>query len=260
MTYFLNELKPFVQKRADQLCAIENPEKNTINFCSIFEDKLNPLPIVIAEIKFASPSRGKIYHGNLNCTEIAQAYINNQASALSILTEPHFFKGDLNYIKNIRKQFSNFPILCKDFILSKKQIAHALLSGANAILLIVAFLKKEQLENLYDYAMSLNLTPIIEIHNEQELNQALELNPTIIGINNRDLNTMHINLNNSRLLIKKIPDSVFTLCESGIQNRTEMLEMTQLGFDGLLIGTQFMRSENPGLALQQFIREGNDAC
>lgn len=259
MSNFLNKLKPFVQKRANFLEKIESLEKNQIDFCAIFDNELNKQPVVIAEIKFASPSRGKIYPGNLNCTEIAQSYINNQASALSVLTEPHFFKGDMNNIKKIRQRFSDFPILCKDFILSTKQIDHALLAGANAILLIVAFLTKDQLKILYDYAISLNLTPIIEIHDEDELKQALPLTPQIIGINNRNLNTLNINLNISRTLIKKIPDSIFALCESGIQTHIDILEMIQLGFDGFLIGTQFMRSENPGLVLDQLLNENNYA-
>lgn len=259
MSQFLEKLKPLVQKRANQLPDIKNIEKNKIDFCAIFEYKNKNQPVVIAEIKFASPSRGKIYNGHLTATEIAQDYINNQASALSVLTEPHFFKGDLNYIQKIRNRFSHTPILCKDFILSDKQIDYALLAGANAILLIVAFLNKEQLKNLYHYAISLNLTPIIEVHDAQELEQALTLKPKIIGINNRNLNSLDINLNASRALIKKIPDTVFAICESGIQSRIEILEMMQLGFDGFLIGTQLMCAENPGLALKQLLNEDHHA-
>lgn len=259
MSKFLEKIKPFVQKRSEQLEEISHLEKNKIDFCAIFDNKTKNQFVVIAEIKFASPSRGKIYPGRLNCTEIAHGYIKQQASALSVLTEPHFFKGDINYIKKIRQKFSDFPILCKDFILSTKQMDHALLAGANAILLIVSFLERDQLKKLYDYATYLNLTPIIEIHDEHELNQALTLNPRIMGVNNRNLNSLDINLNISRALIKKIPETVFALCESGIQNRIDMFEMMQLGFDGFLIGTQFMHSDNPGLALQKLMSDNNYA-
>ncbi len=257
MSDFLKKLTPFVQSRSAQIQPPEDTPKNKIDFCSIFLSSTQP--VIIAEIKFASPSRGKIYPGTLHCTEIAKSYIKNQASALSVLTEPHFFKGDINYIKKIRHNFLSVPILCKDFILSEKQILQALCYGANAILLIVAFLDAPLLKKLYHYALSLNLTPLVEIHNQAELDIALELNPSTIGINNRNLNTLEINLNTSRSLIKHIPKNIYAICESGISGSNEIQEMIQLGFSGFLIGSHFMHHTNPGEALNKLIKGVTDA-
>lgn len=257
MIDFLKKLKPLIQHRANQIQTAKIPPKNSIDFCSIFEHSSKP--VIIAEIKFASPSRGKIYNGRLNSVQIAQSYLNNKASALSVLTEPDFFKGDINYISKIRANFPNAPILCKDFILSKKQILQALSYGANAVLLIVAFLEPLLLKVLYNYAMSLNLTPLIEIHSLSELEIALELNPKIIGVNNRNLNTLDIDLNTSRNLIKKIPKHIYTVCESGIASVFDIQEMSRLGFHGFLIGSHFMLHPNPGEVLGKFINGVNHA-
>jgi anthranilate phosphoribosyltransferase len=260
---FLNRIKPNVLARINKIQPQAIVQKNKIDFCSIFSSAPPGAkhPIIISEIKFASPSSGKIYPGKLNPIEIANSYIKNNASAVSVLTEPDFFKGDMSYIKDIRTHFPTLPILCKDFILSKKQIDEALLYGANAILLIIAFLEPEQLDILYHYAISLNLTPIIEVHDQEELEQALMLDPMVIGINNRDLNTLEINLNTSKNLIKHIPKHIFTLSESGIKTQKDIKEMHNLGFNGLLIGTELMRFSNPGLALHQLLQgDFTDAC
>jgi indole-3-glycerol phosphate synthase len=255
MQTFLEKIKPYIQKRASQIQFSENPCANKLDFCSIFNKNHPSLqPVIIAEIKLASPSKGKLYNGQFSVAEIAESYLKNQASALSVLTEPEFFKGDITYITTIRNKLHTTPILCKDFIISKQQISQALYSGANAILLIVAFLKKQELKILYDYAISLKLTPIIEVHDIHELNQALSLNPKIIGVNNRNLSSLEINLNTSRTLIKEMPKNIFKLCESGISNLSEIQEMQELGFDGFLIGSQFMIASDPGQALNQLLQ------
>lgn len=251
MSDFLEKIKAHVQARVESISIASNLKHNNLDFCQIF--KASRDPVIIAEIKFASPSHARIYHGNFNHIEIAKEYLNNGASALSILAEPNYFAGNIEYINDVRGVFPHAHILLKDFILTTAQIAQGLEYGANAVLLIVAFLSKKALVELYEYAMSLNLTPIIEVHNLEELEAALELKPRVIGINNRNLKTLKIDLNTSRELIKLIPKHIYAICESGIENKAEIEEMQKLGFSGFLIGSHYMEQENPGKALQNML-------
>ena len=250
---FLKKIRSHVKKRVELMpdSLIEMP--NTLDFCKIFTTTSKP--VIISEVKFASPSLGRIYPGQLNHVDIASSYINAGAAAVSVLAEPDYFKGSIDFIKDIRAAHPELHILLKDFILSKKQIAQGLLCGANAVLLIVAFLNKDLLKELYDYSLHLGLTPIIEVHDAFELEQALQVSPRVIGINNRNLETLEISLDTSRNLIKHIPDDYFVLCESGIDNAVQIQEMMDIGFDGVLIGSMLMRHENPGVELQKLISE-----
>ena len=250
---FLEKIRSHVTRRVELMpdSIIEMP--NTMDFCKIFS--ISTKPIIISEVKFSSPSRGQIYQGKLNHIDIAGNYLNAGAAALSVLAEPNYFQGSINFIKDIRVTYLNSYILLKDFILSKKQIAQGLLYGANAILLIVSFLNKDLLRELYDYSLHLGLTPIIEVHDGFELEQALQLSPQIIGINNRNLQTLEISLDTARNLIKHIPDDCYAICESGIDNSSQIREMMDIGFDGFLIGSSLMKYENPGIELQKLIFE-----
>ncbi len=227
------------------------------DFCEIFRNK--QASAIISEIKFASPSRGNIYLGPLNHIQIAERYMTHGASALSVLTEPDYFKGDIQYIRDIRETLPECPILLKDFVLAPIQIKQAQVFGANAVLLIVAFLEPSLMSDLYDYAISLGLTPLIEVHDEDELAQALTLRPKIIGINNRNLKTMAIDLETSRRLIRQIPDDVFAVCESGIATRADIVDMRERGFDGFLIGSHMMQSNDPGEALSALLQRESHA-
>lgn len=251
MSNFLDNLRPLVQQRLD---AIHPLEIDTLppqpNFLDIFKQEK---PVIIAEIKFASPSRGNIYNGNLDHIAIASSYLNNGASALSVLTEPHFFKGNIQYIKDIRDAYPHCNILLKDFILDEKQIIQGKQYGANAVLLIAAFLEPNQLEKLYHFTLEQELTPLIEVHNANELNSVLKLNPKLIGINNRNLQSLNIDLTTSHNLIKQIPKSTFSICESGISSPTEIQKMLDLGFNGFLIGSSLMQSPDPGIALKTIL-------
>jgi indole-3-glycerol phosphate synthase len=229
---------------------------NTLDFCDALAlQKATKTPAIIAEIKFASPSRGRIYPGNLDPVAIAKDYIFHGASALSILAEPAYFQGNIETIRAVREAFPQVPILLKDFVLSKAQIAQGLAYGANAVLLIVAFLSPEQLRELYEYALSLGLTPLIEVHNAAELEVALALNPKLIGINHRNLSTLTIDLEVSNNLMQSIPDDILVIAESGIETKTDLNMMAARGFDGCLIGSHFMKHEYPGQALQQLTME-----
>lgn len=257
MSHFLDTIHPLVIQRVcdmQSVNAIETPAVGA-DFLDIFKQKK---PVIIAEIKFASPSRGIIYNGDMDPVAIAGSYLKNGASALSVLAEPEYFKGDIQYIRDIRNAYPNANILLKDFVLDKKQIIQAKQYGANAVLLIVAFLKPNQLEQLYHFAVELNLTPLIEVHDLSELQSVLPLNPKLIGINNRNLQSLKIDLATSRNLINQIPDAAYAICESGIDSPEQIQEMHALGFDGFLVGTSFMKTPDPGIALNKMLHDFKD--
>ncbi len=258
MSDFLIKIKAQVKERVQHIQIDALPQKNTVDFCRIFQT--GSAPVIIAEVKFASPSRGRIYAGTLSHTDIAEDYLENGAAALSILTEPTYFHGQSHYLSEVRSTLPQAPLLLKDFVLSKVQVDQALLLGANAILFIVAFLDKQLLVELYHYALSLGLTPLIEVHNQRELEVALQLNPKMIGINNRNLHTLQVDLNTAKELIQLIPKGTYTICESGIQNKPQLQAMQKLGFHGFLIGASLMSDVNPGKALNNLLSGGNDAC
>ncbi len=248
---FLEKIRKTTQVRVANIATMPNLLPNKLEFCDIFLNQTKP--VIIAEIKFASPSYGIIHQSTLSHVEIAKQYLANGASALSILSEPDYFKGNIDYIRDVRQAFPGVNILCKDFILSKSQIEQALHYGANSILLIVAFFSAANLKELYDYSLSLNLTPLIEVHDLAELEIALKLDPKLIGVNNRNLKTLEINLDTARNLIKYIPKNIYKISESGIENKAQIAEIYQLGFNGFLIGSNLMRSQNPGSALAQML-------
>lgn len=256
MNNFIQTIKASVCSRAHSIQIEANLIPNTLNFCDIFQSSTSPA--IIAEIKFASPSRGRIYQGNLSPVTIAGDYLSHGASALSILTEPEYFQGNIESIRAVRQAYPEAHILLKDFVLSKAQIAQGLLYGANAVLLIVAFLNPTLLKSLYDYTLSLGLTPLIEVHNLAELETALTLKPKLIGINHRDLSTLTIDLGISDTLIKSIPNDVFVIAESGIETKVDLNTMRYRGVDGCLIGSRFMKEKYPGHALQQLLEDSDE--
>ena len=257
MSNFLDEMKAYVHARVHMMSEPTDVRCNPTDFCEIFRHASKPT--IISEVKFASPTRGVFYPGTLSPVQIATEYWDNGASALSVLTEPHFFKGNIEFIRQIRAALPNCPILLKDFVLDPMQIKQARAMGANAILLIVGFLTPSLLRELYDCVVSLGLTPLIEVHDADELEIALTLNPKVIGINKRNLKTLKIDLDTSRHLISLIPDNVFAVCESGISTLAEINAMTTLGFDGFLMGGHFMENAHPGEALGQLLLGTHDA-
>jgi indole-3-glycerol phosphate synthase len=256
MNNFIQTMKNSVRSRADSIQMEAGLIFNTLNFCDIFQS--SSTPAIIAEIKFASPSAGRIYPGNLDPVTIAGDYLSHRASALSILTEPEYFQGNIESIRAVRQAYPKAHILLKDFVLSKAQIAQGLLYGANAVLLIVAFLSPKLLESLYDYSLSLGLTPLIEVHDLAELERALALKPKLIGINHRNLSTLTIDLDISDTLIQAIPDDVFVIAESGIETKADLNVMVSRGVDGCLIGSCFMKETYPGHALQKLLDDNDE--
>jgi indole-3-glycerol phosphate synthase len=196
---------------------------------------------IIAEVKKASPSKGVIRE-DFNPVEIAKIY-NEVADAMSILTEPFFFQGSLDYLKEISK-FSKIPLLRKDFIIDIYQIAEAYNAGADFILLIAKALEIKKLKELFDFAKSINLEVLFEIHDEGDLRKALEVGADIIGFNHRDLKTFKMHMDLSEKLIPKLPKDVIVVAESGINNFETVKKLHQNGVDAFLIGEHFMRQKD----------------
>jgi indole-3-glycerol phosphate synthase len=196
---------------------------------------------IIAEVKKASPSKGVIRE-DFNPVEIAKIY-NETADAMSILTEPFFFQGSLDYLKEISK-FSKIPLLRKDFIIDVYQIAEAYNAGADFILLIAKALDTKKLKELFDFAKSINLEVLFEIHDEEDLKKALEVGADIIGFNHRDLKTFEMHMDLSEKLIPKLPKDVIVVAESGINNFETVKKLHQNGVDAFLVGEHFMRQKD----------------
>ncbi|OCL82698.1 indole-3-glycerol phosphate synthase TrpC [Arcobacter porcinus] len=194
---------------------------------------------IIAEVKKASPSKGVIKE-DFDPIFIAKEYNKYGANAISVLTEPHYFKGDLNYLKSIRS-VTDIPLLRKDFILTKYQIAEALVYGADFILLIAKSLSQELLNELYEYAIGLNLEVLVEIHDEEDLQKALNSGANIIGINHRDLKTFKMDMELCEKLIPKIPKDKIVVAESGVSDINIIKKLHKIGADAFLIGEHFMR-------------------
>lgn len=208
---------------------------------------------VIAEFKRSSPSKGVI-NTTADPVEQAQEYEKNGAAAISVLTDHAFFKGSYNDLRAI-KQVVSIPVLCKDFIIDSLQIDRAAEAGADIILLIVAALDQVRLFSLYDYAGTLGLDVLVEVHNLAELERAFTINAKLIGINNRNLKTFDVSLHTTEELaplVKK--NGAFLISESGIFNQEDVTRVVKAGADGILVGESLMRSDATGNLLQKFQR------
>ena len=215
-----------------------------------FEDSLKSKEFAfICEIKKASPSKGVIVE-DFPYTDIAQDYEQAGAAAISVLTEPNFFKGNDMFLKDVA-DIVNIPVLRKDFIIDEYQIYQAKLIGADAILLICAILDETALNKFLNLAKSLKLSCLVETHNEDEIKKALNSGANIIGINNRDLKTFTVDINTSLKLRKLIPDNKILISESGIKTAQDIKMLKENGFNGALIGESMMLSKDK----KQFLSE-----
>jgi indole-3-glycerol phosphate synthase len=204
---------------------------------------------VIAEIKRSSPSQGALAQVD-DVARLAQVYQESGASAISVLTDGPFFGGSLDDLRQARDAVS-LPILRKDFILDPIQICEARIAGADAVLLIAAALPPKQLSSLFETTVGLGMTPVVEVHHEAELARVLELNPRIVGINNRNLGTLQVDLETFVRLRPLIPQGTLVVAESGISGPEDIAMLREAGADAFLIGTTLMRSHDPGAALRQ---------
>lgn len=222
--------------------------EKTRGFVAAFKTRIGAQqPGVIAEIKKASPSKGVIRE-SFNPVEIACSYESAGASCLSVLTDVDFFQGDDRYIRAVKQEVS-LPVLRKDFIVDPYQIYESRAIGADCVLLIVSVLDIKELHTLYELAHLLDLDVLVEVHNKQELDMALTLSPSLIGINNRNLRTFEVDLNTTLDLLKDIPSTTTVITESGIRTRADVEEMTSNNVWGFLVGEAFMREPDPGQAL-----------
>ncbi|MBY7142206.1 indole-3-glycerol phosphate synthase TrpC [Virgibacillus sp. NKC19-3] len=198
---------------------------------------------VISEIKRSSPSKGEI-DMEVNPVEQAKKYEASGAAAISILTDKTFFHGSMDDLRAIREAV-DLPILCKDFIIDPIQIDQAKAAGAGIILLIVAALSDEDLKNLYRYADNLDLEVLCEVHNEEEMERALKLDPEIIGINNRDLKTFDVDLMTTNHLASMVTNpNTILVSESGIKKREDVIRVKEAGANAILVGETLMLSSN----------------
>lgn len=208
-------------------------------------------PAIIAEIKKASPSKGVIRE-HFVPSEIAKSYEQAGAACLSVLTDRDFFQGHEDYLIEARAA-SQLPTIRKDFIIDAYQVYEARAIGADCILLIVAAFmdNQEQLKTLYDLAYSLGMDVLVEIHNQAELELALSLDLQLLGINNRDLHSFEVSLENTYQLLPLINDDIFLVTESGILSAGDVKAMQAKNVNSFLVGEAFMRAEEPGEALKQ---------
>ncbi len=197
---------------------------------------------LIAEIKQASPSAG-VLRKNFSHLAIAKAYRKAGLSAISVVTEEDFFLGKVNYIEEIRKE-NNLPILRKDFIIDEIQILESRAVGSDAVLLIMNILSEDQLKSLYNYTRELGMDALVEVHSEKELKKVLNSGVDIIGINNRNLNTLTVDLEVSNKLIPFIPKEIIKVSESGIDSFKDVLLLKGLGANAVLVGGALMKAKN----------------
>lgn len=199
---------------------------------------------IIAEVKKASPSKG-IIREDFDPLLIADIYSKNGADAISVLTEPHYFKGNLEYLTQIRRYVPT-PLLRKDFIVDKYQIVEALVYGADFILLIAKALSTKELKELYEYALHVGLDVLVEIHDIEDLKKAMSAGAHIIGINHRNLETFEMDMTLCEKLIPMIPNGKIIVAESGVDNPEIIKHLADVGADAFLIGEHFMRQDDIG--------------
>ncbi len=260
-----NILKKIIDKKKEKISLLKkelnintilkniSSTKNYINFIDKIKSKEKKNEIsIIAEIKKASPSAGLLVK-NFDPLKIAKTYVENGAQCLSILTEEDFFLGKLEYMKNVKNNFQ-IPILGKDFYIDTYQIALAKSYGADCILIILSAVDKILAKDLYQAANDLNISSIVEVHSKKEAEIALSFSKSIIGINNRNLKTLDISINNSLILSKILSSHRNPLiCESGIHSKEDInIILKKTKIRSFLIGESLLSGDNIGSKLSQF--------
>lgn len=227
----------------DILGAIATTKKLPKSDRSFYKALSKPGLNLIAEIKKASPSEGIIFPGEFNPAEIAELYEESGVSAISVLTDEKYFQGSFEYLDDVRNVTESVPLLCKDFIVSDYQIYKARDFGANAILLIAALLRVEQMQRFLDLARELGMDALCEVHNEEELEKVLLTDAEIIGINNRNLKTFKLDIETTNRLVPLIPEGRIIVSESGINTAEDVAKLDKR-VNAILVGTSIMKSNN----------------
>ncbi len=214
-------------------------------------------PAIIAEIKKASPSKG-VLRADFHPALIAHNYEQGGAACLSVLTDKQYFQGSLQDMEAARAAVV-LPVLRKDFIIDRIQVFEAAAHGADAILLIAAILDVSQLRQLRELAESLSLAVLVEVHDHDELNKAVDSGAQIIGVNNRNLETFEVSLDTSIRLSYRMPSNVTRVSESGLSTRAHIEMLSKAGFHAFLVGESLMKTVNPAAALRELLNAGGPA-
>ena len=209
---------------------------------------------VIAEIKKASPSKG-VLREDFDPAAIARSYERGGAACLSVLTDADFFEGSEGALEEARAACS-LPVIRKDFLIDPYQVVEARAIGADCVLLIAAALDDDAMADLYRQAVELGMDVLVEVHDAEELERALALEPMLLGINNRDLRTFDVTLDTTLGLLERVPDGTVVVTESGILERADVERMRASDVHAFLVGEAFMRAEEPGGALRALFGSG----
>ncbi|HZD57740.1 MAG TPA: indole-3-glycerol phosphate synthase TrpC [Anaerolineales bacterium] len=210
-----------------------------------------PKPALIAEIKRASPSKG-LLRADFNPIDLARLYRQNGASAVSVLTDERYFRGHLDHLRWVAREFMEsgprLPLLRKDFICEPYQVYESRAAGADAILLIAAHLEADRLQKLHALSLSLGMAPLVEVHNQAEVVEALRCDPILMGINNRDLQDFSVNLETTLRLRRLVPAGICLVAESGIRSREDVEILSSAQVDAILVGEAIVTAADvPGM-------------
>jgi indole-3-glycerol phosphate synthase len=217
----------------------------------------DPAPALIAEVKCASPSKGRFIN-DFDPLRLAETYRRSGAAAISVLTDRRYFQGDLDYLHRIADRFiaqpPRLPLLRKDFIYDPYQVFEARAAGADAILLIAAYLDAGQLAQLHALCLELGMAALVEVHNRAELNKALRVGPQLLGINNRDLTDFSVRLETTLELLAEVPADVCLVSESGLRTPGDVDRLRQAGVNAMLIGEALVTAPDIQAAIQDLIQ------
>jgi len=238
----------FPLKNLEQMLAAASPVRDF--YASLLKKDERAIP-VIAEFKRKSPSQGEI-RSDLNPAELAQKYEAAGGRAVSILCEQDFFGGSLDDLQAAKKNCS-LPVLCKDFIISSFQVMLSRIYGADLILLIASALAPKKLDELFLLTKELQMTPLVEVHDQAELEQALALGARLLGINNRNLATLEVSLDTTRTLLPLVPHDRMVISESGFKRREDLEIFYRAGVSAFLIGGSILASPNPEAKLRELV-------
>lgn len=212
--------------------------------------QIGPIKL-IAEVKKASPSVGMIRE-DFDPVAIAHIYEQHGASCISVLTDVNYFQGNLDYLRAVRAAVG-IPVLRKDFIIDTYQLLEARVAGADAVLLIAECLDDCNLRKLYNEAVELGMTPLIELYEPSNLARALETGTTLVGVNNRNLHTFEVDLDHTLRIKREVPEECVLVGESGIKDRTDALKLQEGGVDAILVGESLMRQKDIGSAVDALL-------
>ena len=210
---------------------------------------------IVAECKRRSPSKG-LLRDAYDPAAIARSYEQAGAAAVSVLTEEHHFGGSMAHLSGVRAA-TTLPVLRKDFVVDEYQLDEARAGGADAVLLIAAILEVERLQQFLRLARSLGLAALVEAHDERDLDRALDAGARIVGVNNRDLRTMQVDLRAAERLAARLPAGTVAVAESGIGSRSDVDRLRQFGYHAFLVGERLMTAADPGAALRELLAGGD---